>query len=229
VLSTVYVNQIIKEKRANSIVIKGLDTVNDSSLEGTAHHLLSTELQIEPNIKHCKRLGRPTTGRIQPLLVVLSSVEEANSVLSVAKNLRHSSNPYVSQCVYICQNLTASEAQAEYEMRCRRRQAAQQRQTATSSAHPHTTNFTHMTHNQSSHTNNTVPSPTHHQQPSFAADINQSVHDEQQSFVDQPADVAAHSDSTAPKSTNISYISPSYRLAAAIPSTSRASEQQSSA
>jgi len=99
VLSTVYVNQIIKEKRANSIVIKGLDTVDDSSLQDAAHHLLSRELQIEPNIKYCKRLGRPTPARIQPLLVVLSSVDEANSILSVAKNMRQSSNPYVSQCV----------------------------------------------------------------------------------------------------------------------------------
>ena len=175
-LSTVYVNQIIKEKRANSIVIKGLDTVDDSSLQDAAHNLLSTELQIEPNIKHCKRLGRPTAGRIQPLLVVLSSVEEASSILSVAKNLRHSSNPYVSQCVYVCQNLTASEVQAEYEMRCRRRQAAQQRQAATSSAHSDTRVDSHITHNKPSspRTNNTVHSPTHHQQPSFAAGINQS-------------------------------------------------------
>ena len=129
VLSTVYVNQCIKEKRANNVVIKGLQTVDDSSsLQESVTRLLSTELHMQANIKHCKRLGRPAIGRTQPLLVVLSSVDEANSILSAAKELRQSSDPFVAQCVYIGPNLTASEAQAEFELRCRRRQrVAQQR------------------------------------------------------------------------------------------------------
>ena len=134
VLSTVYVNQLIKEKRANSVVIKGLDIPNDQPINTMVARFLFTELQVDTDIKYCKRLGRPTAGRVQPLLVVLSTVDEASVILARARDLRHSPNPYTKECIYIGPNLTASEAQAEYQLRCRRRQREAQQTTSSTAA-----------------------------------------------------------------------------------------------
>jgi len=111
-----------------TVVIKGFETLDDTLLKDAVTRFLSTELHIQATIVNCKRLGRPAAGKVQPLLVVLSSVDEANRILSVAKELRQSFNSYTAQCIYIGPNLTASEALAEYQLRCRRRQRAADKQ-----------------------------------------------------------------------------------------------------
>jgi len=79
VLSTVYVNQYIKERRANSVVIKGLDTLDDSSLKDAAAQLLSVSISVTQGLPIglpvgalpviLRQPGRPqtsTNGRAHP-------------------------------------------------------------------------------------------------------------------------------------------------------------------
>jgi len=123
VLSTVYVNQHIRDSRSNSIVIKGLDVVDNRSIKSVVAEFLSAELKIPTaGIVHCKQLGHASPGRVQPILTVLSNENEAISILIRAKELRKSNNKYVAEHIFIGPNLTASEAQAAYELRCRRRE-----------------------------------------------------------------------------------------------------------
>jgi len=61
-------------------------------------------------------LGRPE-GRIQPLLVVLRSVDY---LIKNAKRLRQSNDSDIRNSVYINPDLTKAEAQNAYQRRCRR-------------------------------------------------------------------------------------------------------------
>ena len=69
----------------------------------------------------CKRIGKLSEDKIQPLLVVLPSASLAENIVSKAKLLRKSESLYTSQHVYINRFLTKSEAEAEFEMRQKRR------------------------------------------------------------------------------------------------------------
>jgi hypothetical protein len=81
---------------------------------------------MQSNIAYCKRLGEPGPGHVRPLLVILSSAEEAQWIVSNAKWLRHSHDSSVSEHVYININRTKEEARLAYEQRCRRRTAHHQ-------------------------------------------------------------------------------------------------------
>ena len=74
-------------------------------------------------IKANRRLGAFSTTRNRPLLVTLSSADEATYYLTNAKRLRHSTNEYVRANIFVNADLTPAEAKAAYEMRCRRREA----------------------------------------------------------------------------------------------------------
>ena len=79
---------------------------------------------------YARRLGvAGSSDRIRPLLVGLSSAEEANSLLSMAKSLRQSTDDTVRRSVYINRNLSATEARLAYEDRCRRRSRQPQQNT----------------------------------------------------------------------------------------------------
>ena len=75
------------------------------------------------DIVHCKQV----TGRTQPLLVILKTVAQAARIITAARNLRISSNSQIRQGVYISADLTKAEANAAYQVRCKRRQAAERR------------------------------------------------------------------------------------------------------
>jgi hypothetical protein len=124
VLSAVYTDSQAKASRAKSFIVKGLTTRQNCTDKDLVVNLCSTELNILPSIAYCKRLGVPVSGRVQPLLTVLTSAEQASKILTDAKHLRISSDSVTRQQVYISENLTKAEAQAAYEMRCKRRQAA---------------------------------------------------------------------------------------------------------
>jgi len=79
------------------------------------------------NVVSCKRLGKPQTGRAQPLLVVCKDTNEASSTVAAARNLRRSTDPVIRNNVYINHNLTRAEARAAYEVRCQRRLSEQRR------------------------------------------------------------------------------------------------------
>lgn len=78
----------------------------------------------------CRRIGRPSTDKIQPIVVTLQSKDDAKYLVENAKLLRQSSDPVIASGVYLNADLTPSEARAAYELRCRRRERTQNRGSA---------------------------------------------------------------------------------------------------
>jgi len=89
--------------------------------------MLVDELNLKANIIHCKRLGKHIASKIRPMLVTFDSVECAAACMEKAKLLRKSTNDSVREHVHINRDLTKAQAQAAYEMRCRRRDAMTKR------------------------------------------------------------------------------------------------------
>jgi hypothetical protein len=129
IVTAVYVDQTKKTGQAANVVITGLPVNQLSSDKTSVNKLLVTELNLHVNVVKCRRLGKTVTGKIQPLLVSLNSVDEADQVMANAKRLRGSSDCTVRDGIYINRHLTAAESRAAYELRCQRRQSAQQRST----------------------------------------------------------------------------------------------------
>jgi len=86
--------------------------------------LCYTEFGITPQVVKCHRLGQSRPGRVQPLLIVLRTAEEAEFLIKNAKLLRQSRDPSVKSFVYINADLTKAEALTAYQRRCRRRELA---------------------------------------------------------------------------------------------------------
>ena len=116
-----------RERRAKSIVVSGLSTRDGCTDKQVVSQLIDAEFDMKSNIAYCKRLGEPKSGRTRPLLVMLSSVEEVQWIVSNAKWLRHSHDRSVSDHVFININRTKEEARLAYEQRCRRRTEGNQK------------------------------------------------------------------------------------------------------
>jgi len=123
VVAAVYVDNQRRQKRSTDFIVSGLPTTDDQSDTQAVTDLCHRELGETPDIVHTKRLGKPTIGRAQPLLVVLKTAAQAVSIVSAAKQLRKSKDQFTSTNVFIGANLTKAEARAAYELRCQRRQA----------------------------------------------------------------------------------------------------------
>ena len=121
VISAVYSDFEEKDRRAKNIVISGLSPSTSSSDKTLIENLCHTEFQLNPHIVKCRRLGKPSSDRVQPILVVFQTVHEADFLIKNAKRLRQSSNPTVKISVYINPDLTKAESLAAYRRRCRRR------------------------------------------------------------------------------------------------------------
>jgi hypothetical protein len=129
VVAAVYVDQKKKDNRANNIVISGLQPSHSVSDQDVVSNLCHAELNITPDIVQCKRLGKSTAGKIQPLLVVLRSPELAEEIVCNARQLRKSQHEAIRQNVFINRHLTPAESRAAYELRCQRRSSTQKRTT----------------------------------------------------------------------------------------------------
>ena len=128
VMTSVYLDLSLKERRAKNIVISGL--ANSSSDTDSVQHLLHSECNYSIPVVSCRRIGRPSEDRIQPIVVTLQSKDDARYLVENAKLLRESNDPVVRSGVYLNADLTPSEARAAYELRCRRRERTQNRATA---------------------------------------------------------------------------------------------------
>jgi len=123
VVSAVYADIEEKDRCAKNIVISGM-----------CHHLpyrtkllwkiCLADFGFKPNVVKCRRLGRPTTGRVQSVLVVLSEVSQAGHLIKNAKSLRQSNDLTVRSSVFINADLTKAEALTAYHRRRRRRELA---------------------------------------------------------------------------------------------------------
>ena len=122
----------IKHRQQN-VIITGLIEPADTDEVGSDHseklftELCEQHLPVKPlPLRGCsRRLGKKNANDPRPrrLLIKLKIEEEVQSVLAVAKTLRHSDDDYVRTSVYINADLTPTQAKLEYEKRKRRREA----------------------------------------------------------------------------------------------------------
>jgi len=88
-LYAVYVDLKQKRRRSKNIIISGLPIAADdregpeSFLKGEFHEVASS-LQVTAS----RRLGRQQTDRVQPLLVICSTVDDAQFILNNCRRLR---------------------------------------------------------------------------------------------------------------------------------------------
>ena len=92
--------------------------ISDTAL---VNDLIESEFGFRPLIARTRRLGRPIDGRIQPIAVTLSVINDAIYLVDNAKMLRKSANDNVRQLIYINRDMTKAEAQAAFDQRNRRR------------------------------------------------------------------------------------------------------------
>jgi len=156
------VHRTIKDmaRRKCSVIISGLPELtcqsedeNKRADESAFFELCEDNLSVKPAIafRGAKRLGRHDGHRPRRLLVCLTSETSAASLLSVAKDLRQSSERYIAENVYINPDLTPGEANAAFERRQRRRATTSTRRllrqvpsddTATAASNSSTTSLT---------------------------------------------------------------------------------------
>ena len=121
-IAAVYADQQEDARRQSTFIVKGLAPSEDKSDTSLVSELCQTELNIQPNIVHCKRLGKAESdGKLRPLLVCLDSIEISQQIIRSAKSLRKSNDERTKNNVYINANLTRARAKAEFEQRQRRR------------------------------------------------------------------------------------------------------------
>ena len=123
-IATVYNDQAESRRRESSFIITGLDEDQHSPDTEQVRDLCPDELNMQPSIVSTKRLGHVQPNRPRPLLVFTNTVDQAQRLITEAKKLRQSSRQSVRNNVYISRNLTKAEAEAAYQSRVRRRQAA---------------------------------------------------------------------------------------------------------
>ena len=135
VLDTIYRDAKERERRRKNVVVSGLETISGVSDLERVQQLFHAEFNFVPDIAFCKRLGAPTDGRIQPLLVALTFSEDSAWLVANATILRRSANQNVRKQVFINAFLSRAETRAAYEARCKRRT---ERQTKTDNQKHHT-------------------------------------------------------------------------------------------
>jgi len=121
VVAAVYVDQKLKDDRAANLVVSGLLPVPQVNDQTIVTDLCRNELGINTDVVHCKRLGKVTEGRVQPLLVVFRTADQADQIMADAKKLRRSSVDVIKDNVFINRHMTAAQSRAAYELRCQRR------------------------------------------------------------------------------------------------------------
>jgi hypothetical protein len=135
-VTAVYVDLNERESRKRNIVLSGFPAPDaNSKLDfSNVTNFLNVEFDEYTDcfkVVSCRRLGKPIPGRFQPLRVTFETTEQARYFIDHAKHLRNSSNQLTRNAVYINADLTQAEQRAAYEIRCRRREIALNRQTRT--------------------------------------------------------------------------------------------------
>ena len=119
-VAAMYVDQHEHSRRANNVVVSGLQPIPGVSDRESVSALIEMEFNFVPHIAYIRRLGQSQPNRIRPLLITLKH-DEASWLVEHAKDLRYSDDPCVRKSIFINADLTRAEALAAYEIRCRRR------------------------------------------------------------------------------------------------------------
>jgi hypothetical protein len=123
-IAAVYNDQTESKRRASSFIISGLSEDQQLSDAEQFLNLCRDEFNMQPAVVITKRLGRVQPNKSRLLLVVTRKADQAQQLITAAKQLRKSANQSVRDNIYISRNLTKAEADAAYQSRVRRRQAA---------------------------------------------------------------------------------------------------------
>jgi len=108
--------------QSTSLVVSGLPPHAQASDKTIIRNMFAAELKLNLDVVKCKRLGRPVSGMIQPLHVVLRSKSQVDNILRRAKELRKSQHAVIRDCVFVNRYMTAEQSRVAYVKRQRRRQ-----------------------------------------------------------------------------------------------------------
>jgi hypothetical protein len=112
-----------KACRCKNVVVIGLPHVIGTGDGELFQNFCATHLSIKPTIvvERCRRLGRPISGKIQPLLVTLTSPQAASELLQAARARRKSTDAAI-HTVFINPDMTSAQRKRAYKNRVWRRQ-----------------------------------------------------------------------------------------------------------
>jgi len=86
IVAAMYVDGQRKASRATNIIVSGLPVTSSAQSDmSTVVEIFRREFNEVPEITFNKRIGKPMPGRIQPLLVVLKSAEQASRYVASGK------------------------------------------------------------------------------------------------------------------------------------------------
>jgi len=110
--------------RQCNLVVSGLVPHSEVSDVDLFLDICENNLTVKPFVvqENCRRLGRPQTGKVQPLLICLTNAETVNGLLKSSKELRKSDDEHIRNKVFFNPDLTPGEAQATFERRQKLRQ-----------------------------------------------------------------------------------------------------------
>ena len=120
-----------KNKKANNIVIHGFiqapDEDSDTLVESVKEFCFANLDINVPEIRFCRRLGKPIENKIQPLLVSFFDSRSVDAILSNARSmLRRSDDPYIRNNIFFSAVLTEEESIKAFEKRREKRKQAEQ-------------------------------------------------------------------------------------------------------
>lgn len=133
-IAAVYCDQSERKRRESSLIVSGITEGLHQPDSETFTKLCQDEFGIQPDIVSTRRLGHVHLNKPRPLLISMRTPSQAQQLITQAKQLRRSQNQLVRDNVYINRNQTKAEAEAAYQLRVQRRQAAERRKDATLSS-----------------------------------------------------------------------------------------------
>ena len=149
-----------KERRKKNIIVSGLKPDNHLNDYSLFTKFCSDELLIDMSSHivqdKCRRLGKPTAGKILPLLISFHKEDAANEILRNARCLRKSDNVYTKNNVFINPDMTETERQLAFEERVRRREVSERKQQPASRS-TSSNDVVHPTHDPASSISNDPP------------------------------------------------------------------------
>ena len=120
VLQTLYKDSDDRARRARSFIISGVMELSDIDDVSFVSQLLATEfgLSYQWDEISCRRIGKRTQGKVQPILVSIPDPGDVAWITSNAKKLHRSHDSYIRTNIYISRNMSAEERRYAYEKRC---------------------------------------------------------------------------------------------------------------
>jgi hypothetical protein len=122
ILNAVHADNSDRERRSKNIIVSGMKESSEDNDVADIVSLLRTEFRYDPANVSCQRLGHVNTNKLRPIKLHFPTSDEASWVLSKAKQLRNSRDPWVRNNVFFNRDLPLAERKAAFEARRLRRE-----------------------------------------------------------------------------------------------------------